>query len=229
MKSSKFFKYLFVLAFLSVMYSCEKQTEGLSRVTNYVKLELKGEPCIFFEKGKPFDDPGVVALKNGVDVSSSVVVNPKVDGTVTGVFQVTYTAVNEDGFPSSVTRQVICYDPACPIATGKYDVSGVRTSKGTPSSFGGYQLIVAGLSPDKIWVEDLLGGFYCYGRGIGALYSCRDELNIVGNTLTHTGAGAVPAWGDAITSCTGSFDADAKIINFTTIYAEMVFDVQLTQ
>ncbi len=57
------------------------------------------------------------------DVTASVIVNSNVDASKIGLYSVSYSAANADGFSSSAKRTVIVYDPAITTnASGSYTV-----------------------------------------------------------------------------------------------------------
>ena len=106
----KQFKYssLLVMAFALILIGCEKETEGISKVTKFAEFEMTGPEYYFLEKGTSYSEPGIKALESGdelpVDTAGSV------DETTKGAYILTYTATNSDGFEKSVTRTVIVYD-----------------------------------------------------------------------------------------------------------------------
>ena len=68
-------KYSIIILILSVMVSlvsCDKETEGVSRITYYTDLSIKGSDVVVVNKGEAYVEPGFIAKENGVDVSSQV-------------------------------------------------------------------------------------------------------------------------------------------------------------
>ena len=112
MKKNILYTMLFALVAL-VMTSCgDKQSEGLSRITYYPSIELKGDNYVVWEKGIPFEDPGYVSLLNGEDVTDKVTVSNMPDVNTSGIYEMTYTTMkNEDGFDASASRTVVVLDP----------------------------------------------------------------------------------------------------------------------
>jgi Domain of unknown function (DUF5011) len=107
-------KYIIRFAFswvLVMMFSCNKTTivdtpeqVGISTVTYYVVLTLKGPAVESIVVGTPYVDSGVIALENGQPVKYTT--SGTVDNNTVGLYPIVYTAVNKDGYPSSISRQV---------------------------------------------------------------------------------------------------------------------------
>ena len=91
--------------------SCDKDTEGLSRITTYAVLEMNGESFMKVNVGGSFNDPGCVATMGGEDVTDQIQVNSNVDTSKPGFYNVNYVVYNDDGFPASASRTVMVVDP----------------------------------------------------------------------------------------------------------------------
>ena len=121
-----------ILLVLSLFTACEKEdTLGLSKQTNYVVLTMAGDELIIVDKGAAFTDPGVTG-KEGDEVAE-VVVTGSVDVSTGGIYKLTYTSINVDGYPASVERYVVVIDKAAVAGTdltGQYE----RTFYGSPRS-----------------------------------------------------------------------------------------------
>ncbi|WP_316750477.1 DUF5011 domain-containing protein [Pedobacter gandavensis] len=111
------------------VWSCKKESfdyppgmVGISKVTFFPIITMKGEKYFLVAKGTAFTDPGATA-KAGSD-DAPVVASGAVNTAVAGIYGVTYSAVNADGFSATVTRQVIVYDTKADAAardlSGKY-------------------------------------------------------------------------------------------------------------
>src|ERR1700686_4924744 len=93
-----------------LIFSCKKQSivdtpthVGISKVTFYVVLTLKGPAVESVLVGQPYVDSGATAIENGKPVTYTT---SGTVGTEVGIYTLTYTAVNQDGYPSSITRNV---------------------------------------------------------------------------------------------------------------------------
>ena len=115
------------LAFLSLLFSCNKDTfhntadrVGISKVTYFPVLTVAGDNIMAVENGTAFTDPGVTAKAGSADVP--VTTSGSVDTNTDGVYSLTYSAVNADGFAATTTRTVAVYTTA-PDAAAQ-DLSG---------------------------------------------------------------------------------------------------------
>ena len=100
--------FLWILVFL---FSCNKFTVvdtptqvGISTVTYYVVFTLNGPKVQSIVVGTPYTDPGAKAEENGQPVQYTT--SGTVDNNTVGFYPITYSAVNKDGYSSSITRYV---------------------------------------------------------------------------------------------------------------------------
>ena len=131
---------LFVSLVATFIVACNKNDihntddkVGISRVTHFPVLTLKGDRYMAIPKGTSFTDPGITAKEGSSDIPYTT--NGTVNTNTTGVYLLTYTAVNKDGFPASIARTVAVYSTD---ATGDAnDLSGtyVRSSNGVSSTW----------------------------------------------------------------------------------------------
>ena len=117
--------------------SCNDSKDELtdSRLTYYVKLDMQGDAFVQVPIGSTYTDAGCTATMNGEDATSRIITTglDAIDTNTAGLYTVTYSAVNNDGFPASVKRTVAVCDPA--ITT---DISGTWTTQaGTYRLYGG--------------------------------------------------------------------------------------------
>jgi len=102
-----------VIFLLTVLASCNKEddfdypqdTVGHSRVTYFPVLTMAGSTVMSIVKGATFTDPGVKATEGGATIT--VTVTGTVNTATVGLYELTYSATNKDGFPATVTRIVI--------------------------------------------------------------------------------------------------------------------------
>ncbi|MGV3505137.1 MAG: immunoglobulin-like domain-containing protein [Adhaeribacter sp.] len=117
------FKASWMLLSAFFLLSCEKDdaTEHISKVTTYAVLDLKGDEFVVVPQGGTYTDAGAEALIGQTPAEVEVSYSPKaVDPNVPGVYVITYTATNEDGFSASITRKV----GVISAATAAMDISG---------------------------------------------------------------------------------------------------------
>jgi len=122
MKSiNKTFINVFLTAAVLLM-GCEKddETANISRVTTYPVVTLVGEQWEVLLVGETFTDPGAEALEG--ETSIDYTTTGTVDTSTPGVYVLTYTAVNQDGFSASERRYVGVITPAAAAIdlTGQY-------------------------------------------------------------------------------------------------------------
>ncbi len=126
----KHYKYIIILMVsFFCLFSCEKETEGISRITEYPTFEMQGGDFIFVKVNSTFTDPGVTAYAGETELP--VEVNGTVDTSVPGIYSLQYAAINSDGLPASTQRTVAVVE-AMPTKdlSGDYQiVHATRTNK----------------------------------------------------------------------------------------------------
>jgi hypothetical protein len=208
---------LFALVAL-VMTSCDKKSEGLSRITYYPSIELKGGNYVVWEKGVPFSEPGYVSDLNGQDVTDKVTVSGSLDVNTSGIYNLTYTTVkNEDGFDASASRTVVVLDPNSPVE-GFYINQATSNRNGTAYGII-LEVIVIDNGDGTFSVDDILGGWYCQRAGYGTKYAMEAILAIGEDGTLELVDSYVPGWEDGLDSLEGEFDADNGVFNFVCVYA----------
>lgn len=208
--------YLIVCAAaLFVLGSCQKlTTEGVTRTTYYPVLGLEGDDPYVVTLGQSYVEPGYTATLNGEDVSAGVTVSSNVDTSAPGIYSVTYSAVNEDGFSASISRDVYVLNPGgIDNVYSSHARMGSRDYKDLP-------IVIKKVSDGVYEIEDLCGGFYCYGRypGYEPTYDFHAEARFkinADNTITLTGAGS---WyfknSFDYSNFTGTYDPTTGVIDY---------------
>ena len=139
--------------------SCSDDTSAdKSRITYYAVLEMNGDAYMTTPVGSTFTDPGCVATMAGEDVSDQIVVTGSVNTSKVGFYTLGYTVVNADGFPASASRTVAVVDKNN-FASAYFGESqyGSRHYYNAPVS-------IFDNGDGTYTIEDILGGFYAYGR-----------------------------------------------------------------
>lgn len=118
-----------LLAF--TMVACEKddETANISRVTTYAEFDMSGDQFVSLVQGETFTDPGVTALEGETELD--VTATGTVDTSTPGVYVITYSAVNSDNFPGTITRTVAVLpapEQAGVNIAGTYVRSGVTST-----------------------------------------------------------------------------------------------------
>lgn len=155
----KIFYFVLVALAALTLASCDKKaSEGLTRVTYYPELELKGDNPYVIRVGGSFTEPGFVATLNGEDISSTVTTSTNLDAKTPGIYSVTYKAVNPDGFMATVSRDVYVLNP------GHIDNVYSSSARMGSRSYKNLPIVISKISDGVYELEDLCGGYYCYGR-----------------------------------------------------------------
>lgn len=107
--------------------STDKQV-GSSRVIYFPSVQIKGEKLIILSQGQSFTEPGVTATINGQEVQYTT--EGSVQTATPGVYNLTYTAKNDEGYTSSDWRTVVVIgnDVALNDFSGTYQRPGFAQS-----------------------------------------------------------------------------------------------------
>ena len=207
------------------LWGCEKTTEGLTKVTYYVNFELNGDDPMLVPVGSTFSDPGVVAMEGEEDVTASVTVNSDVKADQIGLYSVSYSATNADGFSSSVKRTVVVYDPEVTTdASGDYTVDSsvsYRNMNGQQAPFkGDFSVSVTLVAPGIFAVSDFLGGWYDQGAAYGASYAMKGYFKLNADNTIEPLSSLLAGWGDSMDSMKeGKYDPETGQISWYIDYA----------
>ncbi|GHT78698.1 hypothetical protein AGMMS50262_21610 [Bacteroidia bacterium] len=231
------YKYCLIIASVFLLFSCEKETEDISRITYYVDFELNEGAVNFIQAGSSWTDPGVKATEAGVDVTDKVDVSGTVNANKVGRYVITYSAVNKDGFTASAEREVYVVDvtQSAPIQNGAYIVSGSSyrhvNSSGAEVAYGkDFEISFTQVYSGVLYVSDLFGGWYAQRAGYGSAYNMTGYLLFYpDNTLTllysHNNG-----WGDGMDYADGTYDPATGVITLAASYVgSYVFNQTITK
>jgi hypothetical protein len=215
------YKYCLIIASVFLLFACEKETEGISRITYYCELELKGSEVEFAPLGGTYEEAGWVATENGTDVADKVIVTGTVNTSVAGLYKLVYSVNNADGFPKIAERQVVVYDTTLSaMKSGFYTVSKDSNRNGTTMYGKNFTILIYQVSPGKFYVSDLFGGYYDQRAGYGSSYAMVGHITLSGNNEITLVDSKVAGWGDSLDGVVnGSYDPDTKIVKWTAQYA----------
>lgn len=111
-----------IFSLLAVVFlgGCTKDMEDSSRITYYPILTVNGDNLVTVLKGGSYTDAGAKAFAG--ETALTVVSEGTVDVNTTGVYVITYSAVNVDGFSSKAYRYVgvMTQEALDDNLTGKY-------------------------------------------------------------------------------------------------------------
>lgn len=222
--------------------SCEKKSEGLTKITYYAQIVLEGDEYMVVAKGSEFVDPGFTATMNGQDVSNRVEVKSNVDTSTSGIYSVVYSIVNDDGFPANASRTVVVLDLNDPIE-GFWKVDVEKSHRiydaGNPVAYkGAFEFLIIN-EGDAYYVEDLMAGWYAQGAGYGSAYAMEASVDIDADGNITLLESSVAGWGDEADDLQdGKYDAASNTISYTLLYGGIseetgnqviIFNVSLTK
>ncbi len=232
--------YIYGLIITSVLFffSCEKETEGLSRLTYYVEFDIKGDNPMIVQVGDPYIDEGATASLLGKDVTSDITVKSDVDYENMGLYTVEYTSPpNADGLISRAVRDVIVCNPSVTTnLDGKYigqdGTKRTTISTGVVIDYPGYHSTITYLAPGFFQIDDFFAGYYAervypqYGytvMGMSGYFALNED-----NTITLISS-YIDAWGDGLNKLENAkYDPATETITWDAYYAgSMIFHVVL--
>lgn len=154
-------KYIYnfcIVCLLSLgFFSCEDSTEDVSKITYFASLNLKGKDALSLNVGDTYVEPGYEATEGEEDITSKVLVSGSTDTTKTGVYTITYSVANIDGFPVSKTRLVLVASPTFASAYFGKSEYGTELYDNSP-------VIITKLEDGSYQIDDITGGLYWNGR-----------------------------------------------------------------
>ena len=211
-----------------VLTSCsDDETEGKSRITTYAVLELNGSAYETVQMGTAYNDPGCVATLGTEDVSSQIVTSGTVNTNQLGYYTLNYKVVNSDGFAATASRMVAVVD--------KNSFASTYFSESQYGSRHYYNAPIAieDNGDGTYTIEDLAGGFYCYGRYPGYPYDFSLESTLklnADNTIEIVECnGDNWYWGESMTLTTGTYDPATGTVTLVLDFSGAPLYVTLTK
>ena len=214
-----------------VLTSCsDEESEGKSRITTYAVLEMNGSAYETVQVGTTYNDPGCVATLGGEDVSDQIVTVGSVNTNQLGFYKLSYQVVNSDGFPATASRTVAVVDKnnfaSTYFAESQY---GSRHYFNAP-------IEITDNGDGTYEIEDLAGGFYCYGRypgydayGYDFFLEANLKLN-ADNTVELVGCdGNNWYWGEDMTLTSGTYDPETGTLTLVLDFSGAPMYVTLTK
>ncbi len=161
------YKILSIVFIFATFISCEQDdTLDISRVTYFNDIKMIGDELTLSPIGTVYQDQGVNAYEGDEDVTSRVITEDPVDSNTLGLYTVSYSITNADGFEKLATRTVIIH----PIQDSGVDYSGVYTGD-TRGEIIENGCTITKLGPSTYFASDFFGGVYCCGaRDYGPVY-----------------------------------------------------------
>ncbi len=211
--------------------SCNDDEDQLTdtRVTHYATIELLGDEFIKMNLGDPWVEPGYTATEGSEDITSKVKVTGTVDTSTPGYYELNYSAMNKDNFSASVSRTVMVINP-----------NGLASAYFGESQYGSRHYYDAPITiydngNGTYTIDDLAGGFYCYGRYLGYEPTYDFHLEAViklnaDNTIELVSCnGGDWYWGDPISITSGTYDPATGKVTLVEEFSGTPMYVTLTK
>jgi hypothetical protein len=230
---------IMIVALATITFaSChDVTTDGVTRITYYPSITLLEGPMLTVELGKTFTDPGVIATEGETDITDKVKVSGSVNTNKVGMYQLTYSAINVDGFAGTATRNVYVYDPSITTdLSGSYTVNLEQSNRLQFSNgaiikysdmgglyggdFSNFTVDLEQFLPGIFHVNDFFGGYYFAGRNYDSRYLMGGYLSLNANNSLDVLSSLVPGWGDSVTALkNASYDPATETIKWGAEYA----------
>lgn len=213
--------------------SCGDPTsEGVTQITYHAKLTINGDAATTVNRGDSYEDAGCTAVMKGEDVTDKVIVKSNVDTSKSGVYTVTYSVTNADGFTASTSRKVYVYDKSN-VHEGLFysTADSYRDYNGAQTAYGGnYSVFIMSNEDGSYSISDLFGGWYDQRAGYGSSYAMAGNATIDDEGTVTLLDSYVSGWGDSLVDFEGTFNADSTMYKLTSTYvSDMVFHITLTK
>ena len=239
-----------VLALSMALSSCSTENEIGSTVTVYPIITLSGDDPYFVEAGGSFTDPGAVATigDEEVPIETEFVgryrgnVSTTLDTNISDIYNLNYTAINEDGFEAVASRQVIVAKTGDLVNSieGLYTSTVFRNGvQGSPASaYTDIEYILIWKNADGTYeMSDSFGGWYLFGRAIAESETAGGVIvanDITTNNFSFPGTQTNRYFGGTSEITGMTVDPVAKTINVTTTWlappsSNYTFTFTLTQ
>lgn len=192
---------------VSIM-SCKKDSKDVSKVTTYAVLSMKGLIDTVIATGSIWVDPGVT-----VSTGDPYTISGTVNTAVAGRYELSYKAVNSDGFPSIASRVVwvvgVTGDGTTNYA-GAYE-GGRGTSYSNELGDGTVYLVKTSI-PGVYFCTDMFARYYEVWRGYGVAYHCPGIIRVNSDkTIDNASVDFTSPWGACfMTASTGTVSVAGK-------------------
>jgi hypothetical protein len=173
------FSSFIVLLFIAGMFSCKKDnfnypkdTVAGSKIIYFATVETKGDRTIYVTQGDAYGDSGAIAKLEGADIQYTT--DGSADPSKPGIYNITYSAVNAEGYSVSDWRTVVVIgtDVTANDFSGTYDRYTFDVDGVTHVAFG----------QKAVWVKTA-PGIYAVSNPGGAAGA--DDLTIT--AVNYTG------------------------------------------
>ncbi len=233
--------FLFLCGIALVATGCEEESSSnVSQLTNFPTFVLNGDAVMFVPKGTVFEDPGVTVTEGDVEIPYETSVSGQfqggttVDTNVDDIYTITYSAVNQDGYPGQAIRKVIVYDNGDLTSSiaGVYRSTVVRNGAASAQYTDMEYVMIWNTGGNNYHVSDGIGGYYAIGRAYGDAYLA--PMDVVANDIPSNNFTVpdftVGTFGGVAHNTEFTVNPGAGTIHFVTDWSEgYTFDVTLEQ
>lgn len=224
-------KIISILVVTLMLVSCSKEdSQNVSTITYYPEFQLLGDEVIFLDKGQEFVDPGVIATEGDTEIPFTTTITGKyrggttLDTNVVDIYQIVYTATNQDGFSGSVTRTVYVVETGDMVTS----IAGLYTStvfrNGTSgAAYTNMEYVLVWENADgSFQTSDAFSGWYSIGRAIPGSDTPNGRIianNIAANDFSFPGT-LTNAYFGGTANITGlTVNSATKKMVMTTVWA----------
>lgn len=113
MKKILFYTLLFCLASVGFTSCSDDEELTDSKITYYPEMEIQGDKFTILPIGTPYVDKGCKGTLQGEDCTSSLITEgvEDVDYNKAGLYYVTYSHINKDGYLNKCKKNSSCLRP----------------------------------------------------------------------------------------------------------------------
>ncbi len=236
----KLFIYITLVAITLIGCNNDLESEGLSRITYFPEFILEGDDFYIIDEGEDFVEPGISVLEQGTEIPFTATFRGRYtgySGSTIGVdadqYNLTYNAVNKDGFAASESRTIAAVNTGDLLTSieGAYSADPVRING---VSYHPNLVMIWKTAPNVYEISCSVAGFYADGRGDGDISLARGGTitvnNLASNDFTFTSA-YIENFGVDIEIKSMTVDATTKSITFVSEgnFANGKWNVTMTQ
>ncbi len=192
----------------------KKIVDNVSRVTNYVTFQLNGDKDLIVPVGGTYKELGVVAKEGATDVSKDVKIKGEVNTNTIGLYKIDYEAINKDGFPSSITRNVIV---APNTGLSNLDLTGSYNGGRAGAKHQATACTITKIGKGVFKADDFFAGYYNLEKGYGSSYKLEGYFYLSSDNTYKTIGTPQSPW-SPMEIQNGKYDPATKTLTNKTFY-----------
>lgn len=236
----KLFIYTTLVAVTLIGCNYDLESEGISRITYFPEFILEGGDFYVIDEGDSFVEPGISVLEQGSEIPFTSTFRGRYTGysgstigTDADQYNLTYNAVNKDGFSASESRTIAAVNTGNLLTSieGAYSANPVRING---VSYHPNLVLIWMTAPNVYEISCSVAGFYADGRGDGDGSLSRGGTitvnNLATNSFTFT-PGFIDNFGSEVGITSMTVNAATKTITFVAegAFANGKWNVTMTQ